>query len=106
MVGAEPGEGRAAVAYCDEPECLRKAVRNGKCWGHVKQLQRRGRTGRLAEKPVDPRERVLEALYALADVDAEDDRAYRRAERRFWDAVRALKLEEARVSTLGRRLRS
>lgn len=90
------------MAYCDEPECLGEVARNGKCWGHVKQLQRRGRTGRLAKRPVDAKERVLEALFALAGADSDDDRAYRRAERRFWDAVRAFKLEE---STSGRRIR-
>jgi hypothetical protein len=78
------GEGERAD--CDVGGCDRKAApRCPKCWGHLKQLQRYGRTYPLQPR-LDARQALFEAALELAP--AEGDQDFERAERRFWDAFR------------------
>lgn len=91
------------VTYCAEPDCRHPAARGGRCWGHVKQLQRTGRTWPLAERPSTPRERLDRAAHDLGQAVDDTDEAYRLAVRRFWEAYRASVLAdvEARRGALG-----
>lgn len=66
-------------AYCDEDECLLPAERGGKCRGHAARAERgKVRAGPLRER-LSSWEQLHAALLAVADADAEDDAAYRRA---------------------------
>ncbi len=100
------------MEYCRGPECEKEAARDGLCWAHLKQLERTGRTKPVKDRPADAEERLFEASLALADADAEDDRAFRAAKRRFRAARDAwfvheleVLLEKARASTGGRKMR-
>ena len=116
MLMAESEGREAAVAYCDVDDCFRPAQRaemqDGRslCAAHRRQMQRRGRTSPIVERPESSRERLFRAALELRDVDSEDDGAYTLAERRFWAAFRAAAQEHIGVVTSllspgGRRLR-
>jgi hypothetical protein len=69
--------------FCDEPDCLRVAVRGGKCRGHYARVERGRRSSAPVRERLNPREALFEAVYALADADAESEAAYRAARERF-----------------------
>ena len=93
------------ITHCSEPDCQRPAARGGRCWGHLKHLQRFGRTRPLLERPATPRERLERAAHDLGAGQDDDDEGYRRAVRRFRDAFRAcVRAELAALSTPGRRM--
>lgn len=71
-----------ARTYCDVDECLEEAKSAGKCWAHAKQAAR-GVPLRPVRKRLAPRAEVLEAIIAVVDADAADDRAFERAWKRF-----------------------
>ncbi len=92
-----------AVETCDFDGCGRPAERlvDGErrlCAGHRKQLQRRGHLSPITPRQKSPRERLFDAMLALADADSEDDEAYAKAEERFWAASDAYS-----ASTLARK---
>lgn len=105
------------MGICEGPgPCEREAVRDGFCWAHLKQLDRRGRMTALRGPPPAGIEGVLEAAIGVLEVDTGDDRAYRRAYKRFVDARNRDVAEElekllrgglarAGLSTGGRRMR-
>jgi len=76
------------VGYCEAVGCEEPVDRWGRfCAGHAKQFQRHGHTTALREE-LTPKERLVAAMDAIRDCDAENDLAYHRAWNRFWKAVR------------------
>jgi DNA invertase Pin-like site-specific DNA recombinase len=88
--------------YCDAPGCDRPAAKHGqgKCWTHLKQLQRTGRVTEIAPK-LSLRQRALEAGIAMLDADSNTD--YESKKRAFLAAIDALAKEKfARTMRKGR----
>ena len=101
---------------CDEPGCARPAARRGKCWGHIKQLQRYGRTFALGALH-SARTRLEEAAVQYVEADATDDAAFDAARDKLKAAARDFVLSTARkqlqdavkaevLSTVGRRMKA
>lgn len=73
----------AARGICSETDCLNPThpKSGGRCWGHVKQLQRKGSTSALT--PSRPQMTAIQRLRKdaidYADASAEDSRDYKRA---------------------------
>lgn len=65
---------------CSGPDCLRRAVKGGLCWGCLKARQRRAVDD--PDRPLTPRERMMEAILAVADA-SDDDTEWRRVWREF-----------------------
>jgi hypothetical protein len=78
------------MELCFVDGCLNPARKSGLCWKHIKQ-KARGQQLRIVER-LTPKERVMSCVFTWLDADAEDDRVYDLAERRFWDACDALYL--------------
>lgn len=91
------------VAECDDPQDPghpRPAFRDGKCSTHMKQLQRTGRTTKIAEK-LNAEERAIELGSKM--LGADDDPDYEQHRRAWVLACRELGDQE-RVSALRKSL--
>ena len=64
---------------CRAEDCTNLSARDGLCWSHARR-KREGASMQLAKRPATPIERVREAALTYAEVDAEDDDAFRRAD--------------------------
>jgi hypothetical protein len=101
---------------CSEPGCGRPEARRGLCWGHVKQLQRYGRTFALGAMH-DARTRLEEAAVQYVESDETDEAAFEGARQRLKAAAMDFVLSTARkrlqdavkstvLSTVARRMKA
>ena len=83
--------------YCDEPDCDREVAGHGrgKCFTHLKQLQRTGRTSPIAER-VSLRERLINAYAAHAEAEGEEE--YDRTWHRFIDLAKRITGDKSKVT--------
>lgn len=83
----QPKTSASQVGVCSIHDCDRAAQQGGLfCWGHLKRLQRKGRTGgKLGAKGRRPVDVFRDAMYAFLEFDeGRDSRAWARA----WARVR------------------
>jgi len=73
--------------YCDVPGCDKPAPGHGKgkCWRHLKQLQRHGRI--IDAPPLSLRQKAIEACIAMVDASTVDEGDYEAKKKSFDEAL-------------------